>query len=167
MAAPRFLRNVSGKIKEVIAAVVGTADSIVATDGTGKIDVSFLPTGVGPEVVTMVTSENITAGAFVNIYNNGGTITARNADATTNAKPAHGFVRASTTSPAAATIYLPSNLNDVTSGLTLGAEYFLSTTPGVITTTAPSASGNIVQRVGVADKTTEIAFVPYDTIEIA
>lgn len=167
MAAPKFLRNVLGKLTEVVAAVVGTADSIVATDGTGKIDVSFLPTGVGPEVVTMVTSENLTAGQFVNIYNNGGTITARKADATTNGKPAHGFVLATTTSPASATIYLPSNINSSLSGLTLGAEYFLSTTAGGVTTTAPSATGNIVQRLGVANKTTEMAFVPYDTIEIA
>jgi hypothetical protein len=52
-------------------------------------------------------------------------------------------------------------------GLTLGAEYYLAATPGAITVTAPSATGNIVQRIGIADKTTEIVFVPYTTIEIA
>ncbi len=168
MAAPKFLRNVAGAIKEVIAAVVGTPDSIVATDGTGRIDVSFLPVGVGPEVLTMITSENITAGAWVNVYNNAGTITARNADATTNAKPAHGFVLASTTSPASATVYGSSQTNTALTGLTLGVQYFLSTTPGVgVATTPPSATGNLVQRLGIADKTTEIVFVPYIPIEIA
>lgn len=167
MAAPKFLRNVSGKIKEIIAAVTSTPDSIVATDATGRIDVSFMPTGVGSEVITMVTSENLTAGDLVNVYSNAGVITARKADATTNAKTAHGFVLANVTSPATATIYLPSQTNSAVTALTLGAEYYLSTTPGGVTTTAPSATGNLVQRVGIADKTTEFVFVPYVPIEIA
>lgn len=167
MAAPRYLKNVSGKIKEIVAAVSTAADSIVATDGTGRIDVSMMPVGIAAEVLTMVTSENLTAGDFVNIYNNAGTITARKADATTNTKPAHGFVLASTTSPASATIYMDSQTNTALTGLTLGSEYYLSTTPGAATATAPSASGNLVQPLGIADKTTEIVFVCKTTIEIA
>ena len=167
MAAQKFLQNVSGKIKEVIAAVTSTANAIVAMDSTGRIDVSVLPVGVGAEVLTMVTSENLTAGDLVNIYSNAGVLTARKADATTNAKPAHGFVLASVTSPANATVYSPSQTNTAVTALTIGSEYFLSTTPGAVTTTPPNAAGNIVQRVGVADKTTEFVFVPYTTIEVA
>lgn len=167
MAAPKFLRNVSGKLKEIIAAVVSTPDSIVATDTTGKIDISFLPTGVGAEVIMATASETIAAGAFVNVYNNAGVISVRNADATTSGKPAHGFVLAAFTSGQAVTVYLPSQTNTQQTGLTLGAEYYLATTPGAIAVTAPSATGNIVQRIGIADKTTEIVFVPYVTIEIA
>lgn len=168
MAAPRFLRNVAGKIKEVIAAVVATADSVVATDATGRIDVSFLPVGVGPEVITATATESISSGAWVNVYDNAGVISVRNADATTNGKPAHGFVLAAYISTNVATIYGPSNTNTGLTGLTLGAEYYLSTTPGVgVATTPPASSGNLVQRLGIADKTTEIVFVPYIPIEIA
>lgn len=167
MAAQKFLQLVSGKIKEVIAAVTSTANAIVAMDATGRIDVSILPVGVGAEVLTMVTSENLAAGDFVNIYNNSGTITARKADATTNAKIAHGFVLAGTTSPASATIYVDSQTNTQLTGLTLGIDYYLSTTPGGVTSTPPSTTGNIVQRLGLADKTTEIVFAPWSTIEIA
>lgn len=168
MAAPKFLQNIAGKIKEKIASVVATADSVVATDATGRIDVSFLPVGVGPEIILATATESIASGAWVNVYNNGGVISVRNADATTNGKPAHGFVTAAYVSTNIATIYAPSNTNTALTGLTLGAEYFLSTTPGAgVATTPPSSSGNIVQRLGVADKVTEIVFFPYDTIEIA
>lgn len=168
MAAQKFLQNVAGKIKEVIAAVTSTANAIVAMDATGKLDVSVLPPGVGAEVLIMITSENLVAGDLVNIYSNAGTLTARRADATTNTKPAHGFVLASTTSPASATVYMPSTTNTAATGLTIGTEYYLSAaTPGGVVSTPPSTTGNIVQRVGVADKTTEFVFVPYATIEVA
>ena len=38
-----------------------------------------------------VASENIVQGAIVNLWNNGGTLEARNANASTNTKPADGF----------------------------------------------------------------------------
>lgn len=167
MAAPRFLRNVSGKITEIIAAVVGTANSIVATDATGRLDVSFMPVGIGPEVISATATETIASGAWVNVFNNSGVISVRNADATTNGKPAHGFVLAAYVSTNVATVYTPGQTNTGLTALTLGGEYYLSTTPGGATATAPSTSGNIVQRLGIADKTTEIVFVPYAPIEIA
>ena len=92
---------------------------------------------------------------------------ARRADATTNQKQAHGFVLANVTSPANASVYLLGSLNTGQSGLTVGSEYWLDTNPGGITTTAPSATGNIVQRIGVALSATEIGFNNIETVEIA
>ena len=112
-------------------------------------------------------SENLSAGDFVNLYNNTGVINARKADATTNGKTAHGFVLSNVTSPANATVYLESSQNNSVSGLTVGSDYYLSTTPGVVTTTPPSASGNIVQLLGTATSATNLPFTPGDTIEIA
>ena len=52
-------------------------------------------------------------------------------------------------------------------GLTTGVNYYLSETPGEITTTAPSSSGSIVQKVGFARNTTTLViFVDRDYIEI-
>jgi hypothetical protein len=90
MAAQKFLQNVSGKIKEIFASVTSTPNAIVAMDATGRVDISVLPVGVGSETITAVASEAITAGAFVNYYSNAGVLNVRNADATTNAKPANG-----------------------------------------------------------------------------
>jgi hypothetical protein len=64
-------------------------------------------------------------------------------------------VLANVTSPADATVYF-NGINTQLSGLTLGSHYFLATTPGGETTTAPSANGNVVQYLGKAISATEI-----------
>ena len=52
-------------------------------------------------------------------------------------------------------------------GLTLGAVYFLGTTAGAIQTTAPSATGEIVQRLGTAKSATAIRFLDSTVIKRA
>lgn len=55
-----------------------------------------------------------------------------------------------------------------TTGLTAGSTYYVSTTLGGITTTAPSATGDVVRIVGYALTTTEFFFNPDGTyIELA
>ena len=103
-------------------------------------------------------SENLVSGNFVNKYDNAGSLNIRKADATTNAKPANGFVLANVTSPANATVYTVGSKNNTLSALTIGVDYWLSTTPGGITTTAPSATGNWVQEVGKSDSATALIF---------
>ena len=49
------------------------------------------------------------------------------------------------------------------SGLTQGSTYYLSETPGEITTTPPSDPGTIVRIVGVAASTTVLKFNPDQT----
>ena len=171
MAANKYIALIGGKLKEVVATVISSgvaeANKIVALDSSGKLDVSVMPSGIAAEVVICATSENLTAGQFVNLYDNSGVITARKADATTNTKMAHGFVLASTTSPADTTVYLESSQNSAVTGLTVGADYYLHTTPGAVTTTPPSSAGNIVQYIGRATSATNLPFTPCDTIEIA
>jgi len=162
MAANKYLSLTAGKIKEVIATVTsagaGDANKIVALDAAGKLDVSILPAGVAAEVTVVASFENLTAGEFVNIFLDSAVAKARKADATTNAKTAHGFVLANVTAPANATVYRISTTNTALTGLTIGSDYFLSTTPGGVTTTAPSATGNIVQPLGRATLTTSMVF---------
>ena len=167
MAAQKFLALVSGKIKEVFASATSAANAIIAADSSGKIDVSFLPTGVGAEVVVAPSSENLIAGDFVNLWLNGGVINVRKADATTNAKVAHGFVITGVTSPANATVFFESNTNTAVTGLTIGSDYYLGTTAGTITTTPPSSAGNVVQFIGRAQTATAINFINSEPIEVA
>jgi hypothetical protein len=48
-------------------------------------------------------------------------------------------------------------INTALSALTLGATYWLSTTPGTgVATTPPSATGNVVQLLGKAISVTEV-----------
>lgn len=152
----KYIANNSGKLKEVqpISSSAGGADAskMVQTDGTGKLDVSFMPVGVGAEVTVCEAFEALTAGDFVNLFLSGGVIKAQKADATTNAKPAYGFVLENVLITASATVYGISNKNTVVAAaLTIGSDYWLSTTPGILTATAPSATGNIVQLIGRAE----------------
>jgi hypothetical protein len=171
MAVKKYIANNSGKLKEEAAvdtsAGAGDAGKIVALDSNGKLNNNMMPTGVGAEVVTHPSSENLTAGNFVNLWNDSGTIKVRKADATDNTKPADGFVLANVTSPANADVYLISGQNDQLSALTLGGEYYLSTTPGAITATAPSSAGNIVQRLGKAVSATKLIFENQDYFELS
>lgn len=169
--ADKPLQLVSGVPTEVEATVAsagaGNAGDLVALDAAGLLDVSVMPAGVGQNVDTFPTSETLAAGAFVNIWNDGGTMKVRNADATVNAFEAHGFVKALFTHPTTATVYGPGELNDAKTGLTLGAVYFLGTTAGAIQTTAPSATGEIVQRLGTAKSATAIRFLDSTVIKRA
>lgn len=159
MAGNKYLSNNAGTITEVASKQTsggaGDAGSIVALTSTGQIDTTMMPTGIGPDTQTITASEALSAGALVNVWTSTGT-KVRNADATTSGKEAHGFVLASVLSSGSALVYFFGNNTSVT-GLTVGPQ-FLSTTPGVATATAPSASGNVVQRVGVATAATNLNF---------
>jgi hypothetical protein len=195
MAAPRFLALVSGRIKQALAitssAGAGDAEKIVATAaGTGiiadslmgaaetgnskvlktksdgTIDASVLPAGIGADTVSVVTSENLAAGDLVNIYDVAGTATARKADATAEGKEVSGFVIAGTTSPAAATVYFGGKITGL-SGKTPGARQYMSATPGALTETPPSTTGNVVQYVGLAYSATAVSFDRDEPITVA
>lgn len=137
------------------SAGAGDSGKLAALDGSGKLDATMMPTGVGADVATITASENLAAGDFVNIWDSTGA-KARKADATTAGKEAHGFVLSAVTSGNPASVYFEGS-NTGVSGMTPGLVY-LSTTAGVATSTAPSGSGNVVQRIGVATSATAINF---------
>lgn len=168
MAAKKFLTLVSGIQKllsgVVVSAGAGNDGDLVALDATGKLDMSVLPNGIGADTAAIITSEALSVGDFVNIYDNTGTPTVRKANATDATKNAHGFVKSSYGSGVVATVYRE---GDVTlSGLTTGSKYFLSTTGGGFTTTPPSATGNVVQYLGTAQSATLLRFETVLPIEI-
>ena len=195
MAAPRFLALVLGRMKQVAAitssAGAGDAEKIVATAaGTGilhdsimgaaetgnskvlktksdgTIDSSVLPAGLGAATASIVASESLAANDLVNVWNDSGTPKVRKADATASGKEANGFVLASVSSSATATVYFDDRITGLTSK-TPGARQYLSTTPGAMTETAPSTAGNIVQCIGVAYSATAVDFEPQEPIELA
>jgi hypothetical protein len=163
--------NVDGVLDSTIvnsvteSAGAGDAGKLPALDGAGKLDVTMMPAGFGDDAVIVVTSEALAAGDLVNIWNDSGTAKARKADATTAGKEAHGFVLASVSSGGNATVYFEGQ-NSAVSGQTAGP-VFLSTTAGAATSTAPSGSGNVVQRVGFATSATAINFQSNDPIVLA
>lgn len=157
----KFFTFLSGarQLVTAIATSAGVADAnkIVSTNSTGRLDTTLMPPGLGLDTSSVIASETLAAGDFVNIYNNSGTRNMRKADAS-NGRPAHGFVLASVTSGSTGTVY-HSGENTAVSSLTPGAELYLSaTTPGGFTATAPTASGQIIQTLGYASSATSLNY---------
>jgi hypothetical protein len=146
------------------SAGAGDSGKVVALDGAGKIDNTMMPTGVGADTQTITASENLAAGDLVNVWNSSGA-KVRKADATTAGKEAHGFVLAGVSSSNPATVYFEGTITGLTS-LTPGVQ-FLSTTAGTATATAPSSSGNVVQRVGFATSSTTLNFQSQSPVVLA
>jgi len=158
MAGEKILKEVSGQITEIITTQVGGAgneDIVASLNASGQWDLTMMPTGIGPDTASIPASENLAAGDFVNIWNDGGVVKIRKAIAE-DGKLADGFVLASVTSPASGLVYFEGKNTGVT-GLTLASVYYLSeTVAGDITATAPSASNKHVQRIGKAYATTAV-----------
>lgn len=160
MSTNRFLTLVDG-IRQLATAIAtssgaGDANKIVATGSDGRLHTSFMPVGIGAATETIAASENLSAGDFVNIWNNSGTRNVRKADAS-NTRPAHGFVLAAVTSGQNATVFTQ-GANTGLSSLTPGTVRFLAATPGLSTATAPSTAGQIVQELGYTLSTTSMQF---------
>ena len=156
----KYLKHSGGRIVEQAAidtsAGAGDGGKIVALDTSGRLASSMMPVGFGAETKSITAGENLSAGDFVNIYNDTGTLKVRKADATNTSKQAHGFVLSGVSSGAAATVYY-GNLNTAVSGFTVGAELFLSASvAGAATATIPTTAGHMVQRLGTATAATEI-----------
>lgn len=165
----KFLYNNSGVTteREAITSSAGAGDSgkIPGLDGSGRLDSTFMPVGIGAETKLIAASEDLSAGELVNIYDDTGA-KVRLADAS-NGRVAHGFVLASVTNGNNATVYLEGTVTGLTS-LTPGARMYLSgSSAGAATATAPSSSGYYLQPVGYAISTTEMTFEPQEPIVLA
>jgi len=160
------LELINGVITRVVANVTsaGAADSgkLVQLNGSGKLDTTLLPAAalVGNEDYSLIASEALSAGDLINVFDNAGVANIRKADATDATKPPMGFVASAVALGATGTARIGNGVISGKTGLTIGARYYLSAAiPGGITTTAPSAVGNVVYAVGRAKSATEFNYV--------
>lgn len=166
--ADKYLYNNAGTTteKEAITTSAGAGDAgkVAGLDASGRWDSSMMPVGLGADTASITASEALAAGDLVNVWNSTGA-KVRKADATVAGKEAHGFVLAAVLITAAATVYFEGTDTGVT-GLTPGVQ-FLSTTAGTSSSTPPSGSGNVVQRVGFATAATALNFQSLEPIVLA
>lgn len=160
----------SGQLTEfapiATSAGAGDAGKVFVTDGGGKIDTTFLPTGIGADTKQITASEALSAGDFVNVWISTG-VKVRKADASASGKRAHGFVLAAVSSSATATVYM-TGINNAVSGATAGSDAFLSdSAAGGFVSTQPTGSGKVVQYLGPVLSATEIAFEPTAPVILA
>lgn len=169
MAGNKYIAQESGVFvqHESVQTSAGVADAgkIVALNGTGTLDITIMPPGIGADTAVIVASEALAAGDIINIHNVGGAARVRKADATAAGKYANGFVLAGVVLGGNATVYFEGTNNQM-SGLTPGVQ-FLATTAGTTTDTAPSGSGNVNQVVGFAVSSTEMNFQSRTPVVIA
>jgi hypothetical protein len=133
---------------------------------TDNLDGTFtVASSAGGTTASITASEALAAGDLVSLHTVSGAVKMRKANATDTTKPAHGFVKAAVASGASGTFYGPGQVNDAVSGLTPGATYWLSTTGGGVSTSAPSTSGNGDQEVGQALAAGQLLFMPKMMIE--
>lgn len=111
---------------------------------------------------SIVSTEALAAGDFINTFLSAGEQRIRRALASDPARGADGFVTAAVASGASGTVKREGT-NSLLSGLTIGARYYLSATQaGKATTTVPTTDGHLLQLLGKAVSATQIAFVPDD-----
>jgi hypothetical protein len=163
MVNQKFLTKGSGVLAEVQAistsAGAGSAGLIPALDGSGLIAMNMMPSGVGAETIVVKTGVgNLLANDVVYLHLVTAVLTADKADATDATKRAQGYVKAGTTAGDDCTVWLDDELPGT--GLTPGAKYYLTVTPGTVSVTPPAGSGNMVQAVGEAISATAIKFDP-------
>lgn len=171
MAAQGFIARVGGKFKQVFAVLTsaGAADAgkIPGLDAAGKLDASFLPTGIGSNSVVAVASEAIAAGKFVNLYANAGALGIRLAD-NSNGREAWGYVTAAVASGASGTAFRLNTVNASLTGLTPGASYWLGTAGGTIATALDPVAdtGKLDQFLGIAKSATELVTAELDPVTL-
>lgn len=174
MATDKPLRRhptIDGALQEVetIDASVGAGSSggIISANDQGQVDITFLPPGAAGGTFVRTASEGLSAGDFLNIWNDAGVEKVRKADRT-NGRVAHCFTDAGVALGAAATCYPPGESNVSLAGLTIGAVYVLGTVGAIEpASTATIASGDLEQVVGSASADDTLLFIPQTAIEVA
>lgn len=166
------VNTATGRVEEAAAinasAGAGDANKIAKLDAAGKFDATLMPAGFGADSKAgVIASEAIPAGSLVDVYNNGGVLTMRKADATAAGKEADGFVIGAVANGGTGTVYFEGTITGLT-GLTPGARCYVPVgATGVPTHTVPAATGNVLQFVGIALSATEVTFEADDGIILA
>jgi hypothetical protein len=116
-----------------------------------------LKSGETSNILQATASENLLAGAFVNLYGIAGSYFVKNANASNSDSPATGFVLSAFTLGSVATVQL-SGMNTSLTGLVPESTYYLSTIDGKISLINPDSVGSIIQTLGIAVSDTTLDF---------
>lgn len=159
----------AGSAKEVqpinTSGGAGDAGKMIQLDAAGRLAETMMPVGITADTASIVASEALSAGNFVNIWNDTGTAKVRKADASAN-MPCHGFILAGVSLGNIALVYFEGS-NTQLSGMTPGTKQFLSdVVPGNVIETVPTGTGKLVQILGKSYSATELTFEKTNPIEL-
>jgi len=159
----KFIALVNGVPTEQQTATTGgapDANKIPSLDGSGKFTMAMMPSGLGQETKVLPAKGAISANDTINIFNDGGIMKVRKADAGANQYRAHGYVTAAYADAANATVFLEGTCAGQTFVVgDAGKPVYLSNaTPGAVVITPVSTAGHISQEVGIIISATEFTF---------
>ncbi len=170
MADKYLQRTNTGEVQEKLSVEESSgavdAGKLVALDSSGRLTNSVMPDGTGSEQITAVATEAIPAGSVVNLWDNGGVLSARLANAATRLR-AIGFVTETKSSGQTITVLIEGSVTGLSSIVPATPYYLSATVPGAFTATAPNTPGHISQEIGVGVTTTSVTFEPATPIKIA
>ncbi len=112
--------------------------------------------GAPADTQLIVASEDLFAGALINIFDDAGFFRVRLADASQEGWEAMGYVLDAVTASDEALVYFEGS-NTAVTDMNAGAAY-LTTNPGVAGPLSPKGSGRVLQRVGFASSPTSLNF---------
>jgi hypothetical protein len=148
-----------------VSAGAGDVDKVPLLNASGQLDMTVLPAGLAT-AQSIVASEALAAGDWINVYNNAGTVNMRKADGSATGKPANGYVLAAVASAATGTAYFD-GINTQLSGLTGGIVWLSTSTPGGSQQAIPSGTGKVNQVVATAVSATAAKLNIMPPIELA
>lgn len=167
MAAKKYIELSTGQLAEkqatIVSAGAGNEGDLVALDASGKLSLTVMPVGIGPDTAAITAVGAISAGDLVNVYDDSGPV-CRKADAS-NARKAHGFCLDAFLDTETALVYFEGVITGL-SGLTPGVPMYLGTV-GAATDTPASTATHLSQEIGTAISATEISFEPQRAITLA
>ena len=154
------LNPTNGRVTDTVPATSSTANAIVAAGSDGKININFMPAGVGADTDTITTSETVNAGNLVNVWTSSGR-KVRNADNVAVGKEAHGFVLTTATSGNPALVYF-AGLNTAVTDTVVGRRWLGTAGATVSDPSSITASGSVIQNVGELINTNVLQFTSGD-----
>lgn len=113
---------------------------------------------------SIVATEDMLPGMFVNIWNNSGTAGARTSNSTLPGRHVHGFILDAVSAGNTVTVYF-AGLNDKCGDLIIGDQY-LSAEPGRTSPFTPNMTGHVLQTIGLAISPTRMIFNPSDPVTL-
>ena len=146
--------NIISDLNGTVTVEEVVSSQVVTVGIPGPQGIRGLPgPGGNSAMSSMLTTDTLADGDFVNVWDSTG-FKVRAADADSPDREAHGFVLVGGVAGAIVDVYF-GGPNGAVSGMTPGNVY-LSNVAGKATSIAPTGSGQIVQRLGVAVSATVI-----------
>jgi len=159
-----------GALSEVLISPTGSDGDLVCLASNGKLDPGVVPdlTSGGGSPTNKInckvnSSGTLAGGDFVNIYDDGGNLTARFCDGNAGTpRECHGYIAVAGTHAAGSTVAVTLKgaiqSSPATPTVIGGSAMYIAGNAGKVSVTKPTTTGYMLQKVGVSERTSPFNF---------